>query len=120
MFCWDDSNAGSGSYILWLDSLKNSEGEKRYPVEKVNQIFNIIGNVILSVCCVAEGAKWFAFMLQYMGYAMVPVLYGWVNDICRRDSEARAAIIVTLNIAGTVFNTWSRWYSFLRWKILVT
>ncbi|AQZ16914.1 hypothetical protein BZL39_K05070 [Zygosaccharomyces parabailii] len=141
VFCWDDSNAGSGSYILWLDSLKNSEGEKRYSVEKVNQlsmitpglglvylalaalvadklhsrwlaicvtqIFNIIGNVILSVWYVAEGAKWFAFMLQYMGYAMAPVLYGWVNDICRRDSEARAVIIVTLNIAGTVFNTWS-------------
>ncbi|QLQ81227.1 hypothetical protein HG537_0E05830 [Torulaspora globosa] len=135
IFCWCNSNAGTGCYILWLKSLK------RYSIPKVNQlsmitpglglvylavtsiiadkfhsrlsailitqVFNIIGNVILAVWDVKEGAKWFAFMLQYMGWAMAPVLYGWMNDICRRDTDTRAIILVIMNIAGSVFSVWT-------------
>lgn len=141
IFCWDNSNVGSGSYILWLKSLTNSEGKQRYSIPKVNQlsmitpglgliyltitaliadklhsrwsailftqIFNIIGNVILAVWNVKEGVKWFAFMLQCMGWAMAPVLYGWVNDLCRRDSDARAIIITIMNIVASVFSIWT-------------
>lgn len=135
IFCWCNSNAGTGCYILWLKSLK------RYTIPKVNQlsmitpglglvylavtsliadkfhsrlsailftqVFNIIGNVILAVWDVDEGAKWFGFMLQYMGWAMAPVLYGWMNDICRRDSDTRAIILVIMNIAGSTFSVWT-------------
>lgn len=135
VFCWCNSNAGTGCYILWLKSLK------RYSIPKVNQlsmitpglglvyltvtaiiadkfhsrlsaiiftqIFNIIGNVILAVWYVDEGAKWFGYMLQYMGWAMAPVLYGWMNDICRRDTDTRAIILVIMNIAGSVFSVWT-------------
>ncbi|QLL33667.1 hypothetical protein HG536_0E05780 [Torulaspora globosa] len=135
IFCWCNSNAGTGCYILWLKSLK------RYSIPKVNQlsmispglglvylavtaiiadkfhsrlsailitqVFNITGNVILAVWHVPEGAKWFAFMLQYMGWAMAPVLYGWMNDICRRDTDTRAVILVIMNIAGSVFSVWT-------------
>lgn len=135
IFCWCNSNAGTGCYILWLKSLK------RYTIPKVNQlsmitpgiglvyltvtaliadkfhsrlsailftqVFNIIGNVILAVWDVKEGAKWFAFILQYMGWAMAPVLYGWMNDICRRDSDARAITLVIMNMAGSVFSVWT-------------
>lgn len=141
IFCWDNSNVGSGCYLLWLKSLTNSSGDQRYSIPKVNslsmitpglgliyltttaliadkfhsrwsailftQIFNIIGNVILAVWNVPEGAKWFAFMLQCMGWAMAPVLYGWVNDICRRDSESRAIIMTTMNIVASVFSVWT-------------
>ncbi|GAV49688.1 hypothetical protein ZYGR_0P03340 [Zygosaccharomyces rouxii] len=141
IFCWDNSNVGSGCYILWLKSLTNSNGEQRYSIPKVNtlsmitpalglvyltvtaliadklhsrwsailftQIFNIIGNVILAVWNVQEGAKWFAFMLQCMGWAMAPVFYGWVNDICRRDSESRGIIMTAMNIAASVFSVWT-------------
>lgn len=135
IFCWCNSNAGTGCYILWLKSLK------RYSIPKVNQlsmitpglglvylavtafiadkfhsrlsailitqVFNIIGNVILAVWDVKEGAKWFAYMLQYMGWAMAPVLYGWMNDICRRDTDTRAVVLVIMNIAGSVFSVWT-------------
>lgn len=135
IFCWCNSNAGTGCYILWLKSLQ------RYAIPKVNQlsmitpgvglvyltvtaliadklhsrlsaiiftqVFNIIGNVILAVWNVEEGAKWFGFILQYMGWAMAPVLYGWMNDICRRDSDTRAIILVIMNIAGSVFSVWT-------------
>ncbi|AQZ13199.1 (ZYRO0E08228g) [Zygosaccharomyces parabailii] len=135
IFCWCNSNAGTGCFILWLKSLK------RYTIPKVNQlsmitpglglvyltvtaiiadkfhsrwfaiiftqVFNIIGNVILAVWYVEEGAKWFGFILQYMGWAMAPVLYGWMNDICRRDSDARAITLVIMNIAGSVFSVWT-------------
>lgn len=67
----------------------------------------MIGNVILAVWNVEEGAKWFGFILQYMGWAMAPVLYGWMNDICRRDSDTRAIILVIMNIAGSVFSVWT-------------
>lgn len=141
VFCWDNNNVSSGCYLLWLKSLTDSNGQKRYSIPKVNslsmitpglglvyltgaaliadklhsrwlailitQIFNIIGNVILAVWNVPEGAKWFAYMLQCMGWAMAPVLYGWVNDICRRNSEKRAIIMSVMNIIASTFNVWT-------------
>lgn len=78
-----------------------------------SQVFNIIGNVILAVWDVPEGAKWFAFCLQYFGWAMAPVLYSWQNDICRRDARKRAVILVTMNILASSSTAWT---SVLVWK----
>ncbi|CAI4381209.1 CNT_collapsed_G0014060.mRNA.1.CDS.1 [Saccharomyces cerevisiae] len=117
IFCWNDSNVSSGAYLLWLKSLK------RYSIPKLNQlsmitpglgmVFNIIGNSILAAAHVAEGAKWFAFMLQCFGWAMAPVLYSWQNDICRRDAQTRAITLVTMNIMA---QSSTAWISVLVWK----
>ena len=52
-------------------------------------------------------------MLQCMGWAMAPVLYSWQNDICRRNSEERSIILVTMNIMA---QTSTAWLSVLVWK----
>lgn len=71
-----------------------------------SQIFNIIGNIILAIWNVPESAKWFAFCLQYFGWAMAPVLYSWQNDICRRDGQKRAVILVSMNILAQSSTAW--------------
>ncbi|SCU99102.1 LAFA_0G22012g1_1 [Lachancea sp. 'fantastica'] len=126
IFCWNNNNGSSGAYLLWLKSLKKysipelnrlsmitpalgmiylaSTGvfadklRSRWGAIVVTQVFNFIGNVILAAWDVPQGAKWFAFMLQYFGWAMAPVLYSWQNDICRRDAEARSVILVIMNM----------------------
>ncbi|CAH00725.1 putative permease SEO1 [Kluyveromyces lactis] len=147
IFCWNNNNGSSGAFLLWLNSLKNSDGSTRLSIEKKNQfsmitpglgmvylfltslladkghtrwgaiivtqVFNFIGNVILAAWNVPEGAKWFAFMLQYFGWAMAPVLYSWQNDICRRDAQARAVILVVMNMLA---QTSTAWISVLVWK----
>lgn len=72
-----------------------------------SQVFNILGNVILAVWHVPEGAKWFAFCLQYFGWAMAPVLYSWQNDICRRDGQKRAVILVSMNMLAQSTTAWT-------------
>ena len=125
---WNNNNATSGSYLLWLKSLK------RFSVVKVNQlstitpalgilwiwitcagadqfqtrfgaivfsqIFNFIGNLILAIWAVPEGAKWFAFMLQYFGWAMISVVYGWMADSTRSTPQQRAITTISLNMFG--------------------
>lgn len=78
-----------------------------------SQIFNITGNVLLAVWHVPERAKWFAWCLQYFGWAMAPVLYSWQNDICRRDGRKRAVVLVTMNILAQTSTTW---IAVLVWK----
>lgn len=62
-----------------------------------SQIFNVLGNILLAVWYIPEQAKWFAWCLQYFGWAMAPVLYSWQNDICRRDQQKRSIILVFMN-----------------------
>lgn len=85
----------------------------RYGAIIGSQVFNIIGNVILAVWDVPESAKWFAFCLQYFGWAMAPVLYSFQNDICRRDARKRAVTLVTMNILA---QTTTAFTSVLVWK----
>ncbi|KAI0465237.1 hypothetical protein LJB42_000462 [Komagataella kurtzmanii] len=135
-FMWNNNNGNSGTYVLWLDSLKNSDGSRRYSPGKkqqmsaltpalgliwvlltgcfadllhsrwgaivFSQVFNITGNTILAVWHVNERAKWFAFCMQYFGWAMAPVLYSWVNDICRRDPQQRAITLVAMNAIAQI------------------
>lgn len=141
IFCWNNNNGTSGAYLLWLKSLKRYSVGKvnqlgaatpavgvlwliltgcyadlfhsRWQAILLSQILNIIGNVILAVWYVPEGAKWFAFMLQYTGWAMAPVLYSWMNDICRHDPQYRSIILVIMNIMA---QTSVAWISVLVWK----
>ncbi|ODQ68690.1 MFS general substrate transporter [Nadsonia fulvescens var. elongata DSM 6958] len=141
IFLWNNSNSSSGSYILWLKSLDRfSPGRlqnisaitpafgilwiflicfyadlfrSRWQAITIAQMLNIIGNVILAVWYVPEHAKWFAFMLQYFGWAIAPVLYGWHNDINRHDARVRAVIGVVMNMLGQTF---AAWISVLVWK----
>ncbi|ODV81678.1 putative permease [Suhomyces tanzawaensis NRRL Y-17324] len=147
IFCWNNNNGTSGAYALWLQSLKNSDGTKRFnrgdlqdytaltpglgilwlaiissfadlfesrwAAIVISQVFNIIGNVILAVWHVPERAKWFAFCLQYFGWAMAPTLYSWQGDICRRDIRERQVVLVTMNILAQQSTAW---IAVLVWK----
>lgn len=141
VFCWNNNNGSSGAYLLWLKSLKRYSIPKinklsmitpgigmiylmgtsfvadkfhsRWLAIIITQIFNFTGNVILAVWDVKEGAKWFAFMLQYFGWAMAPVLYSWQNDICRKDVHSRAVILVVMNMLA---QTSTAWINVLVWK----
>lgn len=141
MLCWNNSNGGSGAYILWLKSLKRFDAgtlqdysaltpglglvwlfltcmyadmfQLRWSAIWISQVFNITGNVILAVWKVPEGAKWFAWCLQYFGWAMAPVLYSWQNDICRRDAQKRAVVLVVMNMMAQASTAWM---SVIVWK----
>lgn len=141
VFCWNNNNGSSGAYLLWLKSLKRfsvpelnrlsmvtpalgmiyltltglfaDKLHSRWGAILATQVFNFMGNVILAAWNVPEGAKWFAFMLQYFGWAMAPVLYSWQNDICRRDAQARSVTLVIMNMLA---QTSTAWISVLVWK----
>lgn len=134
MLCWNNNNSSSGSYILWLKSLgRFTHGQVqfksaltpglglvwlflvnmysdlfqlRWLAIVLSQVFNIIGNVILAVWNVPENAKWFGFCLQYFGWSMAPVLYMWMNDICRRDAQRRAVTLVFMNMVAQASTAW--------------
>ena len=44
---------------------------------------------------------------------MAPVLYSWQNDICRKDSQARAVTLVVMNMLA---QTSTAFISVLVWK----
>lgn len=104
---------GLGIIWLLLTCISADLFKCRWGAILFSQVFNIVGNVILAVWHVPEGAKWFAFCLQYFGWAMAPVLYSFQNDICRRDARKRAVILVTMNILA---QTSTAWTSVLVWK----
>lgn len=141
MLCWNNSNGGSGAYLLWLKSLGTYSAGKvqdlsaltpglgllwlfltcmyadllqlRWQAIVFSQVFNITGNVILAVWDVPSRLKWFAWCLQYFGWAMAPVLYSWQNDICRRDGQKRAVILVFMNMLA---QSSTAWMSVIVWK----
>ena len=110
---WSMITPGLGMVYLFLTSLLADKGHTRWGAIIATQVFNFTGNVILAVWDVPDGAKWFAFMLQYFGWAMAPVLYSWQNDICRRDAQARAVVLVIMNMLA---QTSTAWISVLVWK----
>ncbi|RLV90431.1 putative transporter SEO1 [Spathaspora sp. JA1] len=72
-----------------------------------SQVFNVLGNVILAVWNIPEGGKWFAFCLQYFGWAMAPVLYSWQGDICRKDIRERQVVLVMMNMLAQSTTAWT-------------
>lgn len=141
MLVWNNNNGSSGAYILWLKSLgKYTTGEVqfhsaltpglgivwlfvtamyadlfqlRWLAIVFSQVFNLIGNVLLAVWNIPERAKWFAWCLQYFGWAMAPVLYSWMNDICRRDAQKRSVVLVFMNMMAQASTAWM---SVIVWK----
>ncbi|CAK9437034.1 uncharacterized protein LODBEIA_P14940 [Lodderomyces beijingensis] len=147
IFCWNNSNGSSGAYALWLQSLKNDQGQPRFNPGQLqdytaltpalgliwliltccfadlfnsrwgailfSQVFNVLGNVLLAVWNIPEGGKWFAWCLQYFGWAMAPVLYSWQGDICRKDIRERQVVLVSMNILAQQSTAW---IAVLVWK----
>ncbi|KAL6942274.1 hypothetical protein ACO0QE_003443 [Hanseniaspora vineae] len=125
-FLWCCSNASSGSYLLWLQSLKEYSVVKlnqlsmtsagiglvllavfglyadlfnsKYQAIILSQCVNFTGNVILSCYSRAsKGAKYFAFNIAYSAWAAAPTGYMYMA-IMSRDSEERSKILVVANI----------------------
>ncbi|KAF5104726.1 hypothetical protein DV453_005134 [Geotrichum candidum] len=141
VIAWNNSNASYGTYLLWLKSLNRFTTIKvnqlstitpalgivwiwitcagsdllnsRFGAIVFSQVFNTIGNTILAVWDVPESAKWFAFMLQYFGWAMIAVGYGWMNDAARTSPQQRAIITICMNMFG---QTSTAFTSVLVWK----
>lgn len=134
MLCWNNNNGSSGAYLLWLKSLGiYSHGQVQFKSALtpglgilwlffvcmyadlfqlrwlaiiLSQVFNVLGNLLLAVWSIPRGAKWFAWCLQYFGWAMAPVLYSWQNDICRRDAQRRAVTLVIMNMVAQASTAW--------------
>ncbi|CCH45469.1 putative transporter SEO1 [Wickerhamomyces ciferrii] len=134
IFLWNNNNGTSGAYLLWLKSLGRFSIPKvnqlsavspavgiiwllltgcyadlfhsRWQAIFISQIFNFIGNVILASWNVPEPAKWFAWMLQYTGWAAAPTCYSWAGDILRRDLQKRSIVMVIINILAQTFSAW--------------
>nr|UJH94477.1 Seo1 [Starmerella bombicola] len=131
-FCWNSTNTSSGSYILWLQT-KYKGGEIQYKSALTpglgllwlflvsmsadlfhcrwgaifwSQLINISGNIILAVWNVPEPAKWYAFCVSYFSWAAAPTLYSWQNDICRRDAQKRAVLLVWMNMFAQASTAW--------------
>lgn len=125
---WNASSASSGAYLLWLKSLKKysiplvnqystitpalgmvyiviaafigDNLRSRFGSLLFTQIFNIVGNILLSVWHLPQNVIWFAFCLQYFCWASVCVVYGWVSDAVREDPQVRAIITISMNLFG--------------------
>lgn len=72
----------------------------------ISQTFNFVGAVVLAVWDVPEGAKWFGFCLQYIAWAMSPIMYTWWADIMRRDPQHYALVLVLMNMLGQSSSAW--------------
>lgn len=72
----------------------------------ISYIFNLIGCVILAIWTVPDLAKWFAFLLGYFGLTISSVIYGWINDIMRHDSQERAIVLLFCNLFSQLFRAW--------------
>ncbi|CAN3354902.1 probable transporter Seo1p [Diutina catenulata] len=102
-----------GLFYLIITSSAADMLSSRWGAILFSQVFNILGNVILAVWSVPEGAKWFAFCLQYFGWAMAPALYSWQGDIMRFDVIQRNISLVVMNIMAQQSTAWT---SVLVWK----
>lgn len=141
IFAYNASNGTSGAYLLWLKSLNKYSIPKvnqysaitpalgivwifltgvvadnfrsRFGAVMFSQSFNMLGNILLAVWNIPEGAIWFAFCLQYFGWAVSPAMYSWAADVTRHNPQERAIITITMNMIGQATAAWT---SILVWK----
>lgn len=99
-------------YLIVTSSVADL-ASSRWAAIVFSQVFNILGNIILAVWNIPEGAKWFAFCLQYFGWAMAPALYSWQGDIVRFSAVQRNVCLVIMNIMAQQLTAW---ISVLVWK----
>lgn len=125
---WNTSNGSSGAYLLWIKSLGRFSvpkinqlstitpalgilhifttslvadlGRSKWGAILYSQSLNFLGNVLLAVWDIPENAKWFAFALQYYGWAASTVNYSWAADGCRHNPQHRAITVVSMNMIG--------------------
>ncbi|KAI5954584.1 hypothetical protein KGF54_002359 [Candida jiufengensis] len=71
-----------------------------------SQVLNVICNLLLAIWNIPEGAKWFAWCLQYTSWSASPVMYSFQGDICRMDSRKRSVLLVLMNTIAQAFNIW--------------
>ncbi|CAI4376248.1 BAF_collapsed_G0013890.mRNA.1.CDS.1 [Saccharomyces cerevisiae] len=76
-------------------------------------MLNLIGNILLSVWNIKEGAKWFAFILQYTAFATLPLVYSLQSEICSDNQWERSIILVSMNMAA---QSSIAWISVIVWK----
>lgn len=139
-FFYNNNSGNAGTFLLWLKSLRDENGNQKYTNQKINQLstvapglgflyvyaastfadlfkcrwggiiitqlFNFLGAVILAIWNVSDAAKWFAFSLQYMSWAMSPIMYTWMADIMRHDSQQYAIVLVMMNMIGQSSSAW--------------
>ncbi|ODV64167.1 MFS general substrate transporter [Ascoidea rubescens DSM 1968] len=122
--CFNSSNHPGNGYALWLKSLNRFDTSKlnnlttispgvgivliamcsliadlgrcRYGGICFTQILNFTGNLLLTLWNIPEHSKWFAFSIQYAGWAQAATMCAWINDILRHDPQDRAIIWLTL------------------------
>lgn len=140
-FLWNGQFTSSGAYNLWLKSLNRyNQGliqfktalppglgfvwlfivsmfadlfHCRYGAVIFSQLMNMSGSIILAVWNVSDTAKWYAFCVSYFAWAGAPTVYSWQNDICRRDAQKRAVVLVWMNMFAQAGTAWS---SVIVWK----
>ncbi|KAJ5685666.1 Major facilitator superfamily domain general substrate transporter [Penicillium majusculum] len=129
-----NSSANTASFLLWLKSLHRYSSATQNELNSISPalgIFfilfinistdlwldrawaitlassiNFTGLVILSIWEVPEGAKWFAYSVQYSAVAVSSVLYGWVNVLYRDNIEERAIVLVLATAISTMWTCW--------------
>ncbi|KAJ5518366.1 Major facilitator superfamily domain general substrate transporter [Penicillium expansum] len=129
-----NSSANTASFLLWLKSLHRYSSATQNELNSISPAlgiffilfinistdlwldrawaitlassFNFTGLVILAIWDVPEGAKWFAYSVQYSAVAVSSVLYGWVNVLYRDSPEERAIVLVLATAISTMWTCW--------------
>lgn len=129
-----NSSANAASFLLWLKSLHRYTPAKLNEFNSISpalgiffvlfinvstdlwlnrawaitlaSCINFTGLVILAIWDVPEGAKWFAYSVQYSAVAVSSVLYGWINVLYRDNVEERAVVLVLATAISTMWTSW--------------
>ncbi|RCK58907.1 putative transporter SEO1 [Candida viswanathii] len=104
---------GLGLIWLALTSLIADLLKCRWGAIVFSQVFNFTGNVLLAVWNIPERAKWFAWCMQFFGWAMAPIVYSWQGDICRKDVRERQVVLISMNVFA---QQTTAWLAVLVWK----
>jgi hypothetical protein len=136
IFFWNSGlSQGSGAFLLWLRSLNRFSTTRLNQIAAtqpavgifyvlflgfasdyflgqahgiaLGQAWNCIGLIILTVWNVPEGAKWFAYLTNYVASATATLLYGWLNDALKQSPAERSAAIVLLSAISQSTTAWT-------------
>ncbi|KAL2844799.1 major facilitator superfamily domain-containing protein [Aspergillus pseudoustus] len=136
IFFWNSGiSQGSGAFLLWLRSLNRFSTTRLNQIAAIQpavgifyvlflgfasdyflgqahgialgQAWNCIGLIILTVWNVPEGAKWFAYLTNFVASATATLLYGWLNDVLKKSPAERSAAIVLLSATSQSTTAWT-------------
>lgn len=134
MMGFNSNNTSSGSFVLWLKSLKKYDTvminnlstvppalgilyvliicvgaditRKRFLFVILSFLLNFIGNTILASWDVSYGAKWFAFCFGYWSWSQSSVFNPLISDFFRKDTNVRAVAWMAIYIIGLQSSAW--------------